>query len=82
MTDMKTDNVTPLSVVSFPKQEANAEAADMIRQYADMVESGEILDVCLVGATSSGSVMSYVSFEDRLTILGALEHAKQEVGNR
>ena len=52
------------------------EAAMQIREMADDVDNGLVEGCVVVRLMKNGSVISYTNFNNRLTTIGALEHAK------
>lgn len=52
--------------------EKDFEAAQRLRDYADMMEAGEISNASFLVELKSGDTLTYTTFEDRTKMLGAL----------
>lgn len=64
-----------MTVVAL-KREGNPEAAGLLREYADDVESGLITEFVFVSYhVEDGHFMHTGAFQDRWRLLGALAHA-------
>ena len=62
------------------KRRGDKKFADLLRGYADDVESGAITDFVFVACHGEdGTFMRSSSFQDRWRMLGALEYAKSSV---
>lgn len=74
------DNVTPISLVDPARQAWRDEGADMLREIADRVASGQIKELVVVYRDGEDNVFASLGhFEDRWRLLGALEYAKNSV---
>lgn len=71
-----------LSLIPMNDFTGDKQAADKIREIADMVESGDVRDIVVVYNNRTGRCFEqFGHFSDRWQILGALEYAKTGVHN-
>lgn len=72
-----------LTVVPLANPETVAwrtEAADILREYADRIERGEISEIVIVcNDRENSNFERFGHFNDRWRLLGALEYAKAAV---
>lgn len=62
-----------LKILPFPSK--GNEQAEMLRDFADECERGDVVDVAIVAAKKD-EIVSAASFSDRLSFLGSLELIK------
>lgn len=72
----------PAREVSVVSEEKKAEALEFIDGLRQDVMDGKMSGIVIVGLErgQSGSVISFGSFDCRLSMMGALEYAKVQLG--
>jgi len=60
--------------------ERNAETANDMRSIASEVEDGQITSISVLVVYGDGDIKHWANFEDRLSLLGALEYCKTQLG--
>lgn len=67
-------------IVSLTPKKGDPEFAQILREYADQVERGEITEYSFVARhVDHGHLMRAATFEDRWRLIAALEYAKVNV---
>lgn len=70
-----------IKVLETPRKQGNKADADTLREYADMIESGDLESFVLLGVeTGTEDIIAFSRFDDRLKFMGALWYIMGRMG--